>query len=218
MLALGGVPPSGTKMLSVHAHDVVQVDDAGGGARADEVQPRREVDALLERLVDVRVHRRVGIEILRLAGPVGGLRELRRVRANPRVVVVRDEGPAARTGVDGEVGEARCLVGVGGVGCVLAGEQHHVVLLEVVDVGPESGLSGVVPVFALAPVARYQWMRPPPVGIVNSLSSTPILRKMHSSVSAPPVEIAVSGMSPSALVARETNGSCREVVDGAGFT
>jgi len=40
-------------------------------------------------------------------------------------------------------------------------------------------------------------MRPVPLPVVNSVSSTPILRKTHSRPSTAPVEIAVSGMSPS---------------------
>ncbi len=38
--------------------------------------------------------------------------------------------------------------------------------------------------------------RPPPPGLVNSLSSMPILRITHSSESTEPVENAISGMSP----------------------
>ena len=42
-------------------------------------------------------------------------------------------------------------------------------------------------------------MRPVPLGAVNSVSSTPILRITHSSASTAPVENAMSGMSPSPL-------------------
>jgi hypothetical protein len=43
-------------------------------------------------------------------------------------------------------------------------------------------------------------MRPLPDGLVNSPSSMPILRNTHSSPSTSPVEMAVSGMSPSDLL------------------
>ena len=46
----------------------------------------------------------------------------------------------------------------------------------------------------LPPFARYIWMRPVPVGSVNSLSLTPILRSTHSSASTSLVTIAVIGM------------------------
>src|SRR3954471_1412749 len=59
------------------------------------------------------------------------------------------------------------------------------------------------PPFALAPpevAPWYRWMRPVPLGEVNSLSAMPILRNTHSSESRLPVEMAVSGMSPSTLL------------------
>jgi hypothetical protein len=44
------------------------------------------------------------------------------------------------------------------------------------------------------------WMRPSPLGKVNSALSTPILRSTHSSASTRPVEMAMRGMSPSVLL------------------
>src|SRR5579884_1191417 len=60
-----------------------------------------------------------------------------------------------------------------------------------------SAVSSGVPLPAVAPLPLYKWMRPPPVFVVNSPWSTPILSRTHSTASRLPVEIAVSGMSPS---------------------
>ena len=172
---------------------------------ADEDEPLREREPLREALVDDAGGRvlRERVVVVRVHRPVSRPGE-GRVVVQPRVVVVSGEDATACVGVvDHDALRGRRLRD----GLALAGEEDHVVGVYLRLGAPERRLArrrGVDPrAGALSsppagPSPAKNWIRPVPPGLVNSLSSMPILRKTHSSASTAPVTIAMSGMSPSA--------------------